>query len=126
MRSFVLFLFSSYFQAAGMVLRVFSVYYTALSYGTVEKLEVWQIFLIVGLLMLTLPLFLLLVGDRTPPCRRWSAFFVCIGCIMGSILVFCYPVHQWPQGVFFGVIGVLGILWLVIGWQMIARYCFLV
>ena len=62
MRSFVIFLLSSYLQALGMFIRVITVYATALTYGTVEKPEIWQIILMIACLLITVPLFILIAG----------------------------------------------------------------
>ena len=45
---------------------------------------------------------------------------------MTAVITFCYPISQWPQGLFFGIVGVLGLLWIAIGFQMISRYGFLI
>ena len=38
MRSFVLFLFCSYLQAIGMIIRIVSVYWTAIVFGTIDDI----------------------------------------------------------------------------------------
>ena len=126
MRSFVVFLLSSYLQALGMLARVVTVYVTALAYGTVEKPEIWQIVLMIACVLITVPLFIPISGYNTPPCQRWGAFFMSIGLMLTAIITFCYPISQWPQGIFFGVIGLFALLWLVVGRQMIMKYLFLI
>ena len=109
-----------------MLLRVISVYAEALYYGTVDSPEIWQICLIVACLLVIVPLTIPMTSNRTTQCKRWSAFFVSIGCVMTAVITFCYPISQWPQGLFFGIVGVLGLLWIAIGFQMISRYTFLI
>lgn len=63
MRSFVIFLLSSYLQALGMFIRVITVYATALTYGTVEKPEIWQIILMIACMLIIVPLFIPISGN---------------------------------------------------------------
>ena len=45
---------------------------------------------------------------------------------MTAIVVLCYPVSEWPEGIAFGIIFIFGLMWLLVGWEMQARYCFLI
>lgn len=116
MRSFVLFLFSCYLIAVMYIVRIVIVYVQAVIWGkTSSPLHLWQILLIAFCMLATLPLFYLMVRDGTNFAQKWLAFFLCIASAMTSVVTLCYPVKQFPQGVFLGVIGIFAILWLVVG-----------
>ena len=126
MRSFVFFLFTCYLAAALYVARIISIFCQALSWGKIGPLEVWQILFITVLMLATIPLFYLMIHNGTSFAVKWISFSVCILCVFSAVITLCYPVPDFPQGVFLGVIGIFSLLWLVIGFHMIRRYCFLI
>ena len=126
MRSFVSFLFTSYILALSLITRSIMVFWFALSYGYIEPLSTLQIMLIVGFLIATCPLYYLMLAQNSSFSTRWIAFFVCILLNIGSICTLIYPVNDFPQGICFGIISMLSMLWLVIGSIMIKRYLFLI
>ena len=77
-------------------------------------------------MLATIPLFYLMIHNGTSFAVKWISFSVCILCVFGAVITLCYPVPNFPQGVFLGVIGIFSLLWLVIGFHMIKRYCFLI
>ena len=126
MRSFVLFLFVSYLIAILYIGRIISVFTMALVWSRIGPLELWQILTIAACLLVTIPLFYLMLNFDTRFATKWIAFAVSMFCILAAFITLCHPVQNFPQGVLLGVIGIFGVLWLVIGSIMIRRYCFLI
>ena len=126
MRTFVIFLFTSYLLALLLVCRVSSVYWLALSHGLLEPRKLWQILLIIGSLLATIPLFRMMMANDTVFHKRWLSFFFCVTCLFTSIVTLSSPITEFPEGVLLGIIGMFGILWLAVGSVMVHRYCFLI
>ena len=126
MRSFVLFLFTCYLIAIMYIVRILIIFTQALSWGKIGPLKLWQVLLITVCLITTMPMFYLMLNGETRFATKWIAFTVCIVCAMTSFVILSYPVSNFPQGVYLGVIGIFSFMWLVIGQVMIRRYCFLV
>ena len=126
MRPFVMFLFTSYLLAMGVLTHSLIMFTKALNYGLLPPLQSWQVILIILLLLASIPTYYLMTADDSSFSKRWVAFFVCIVCKVSAIFIFCHPVEKFSQGILFGISGVLGILWLAIGSMMITRYCSLI
>ena len=88
----------------------------------IVTITVAKILIIVLLLILSVPTYYFMLHESTAFVNRYIALAVCVLCKAGAILTFCYPISSFKQGPLFGVLGVVSILWLAIGFFMVKNY----
>ena len=125
MRTFVSFIVSSYTLAIFMFFRILTIIIVTITAGIVT-ISASKLLIILVLLVLSVPTYYFMLHPETKFVNRYIALAACMLCKAGAILAFCYPVRSFKQGPFFGLLGVVAILWLTIGFIMVKRYCFLV
>ena len=125
MRTFVTFIVFSYTLAILMFFRILSIIIVTITAGIVT-MPISKILIILVFLVLSMPTYYFMLHPETQFTNRYIALAICMLCKAGAIIAFCYPVSSFKQGPFFGLLGVVAILWLAIGFLMVKRYCFLV
>ena len=125
MRTFVTFIVFSYSLAILMFIRILSITINVVATGIVTISAV-KIIIMLVFLVLSVPTYYFMLHPDTQFVNRYIALAFCMLCKAGAIMAFCYPVRSFKQGPFFGLLGVVAILWLAIGFVMVKRYCFLV